>query len=70
MAYMDTKFFRFLVSLRKFTQDNKADIFAFVPDLPMKKKWTDSELYERYGLDDEEVEFINSIIREVDFTNA
>jgi len=36
----------------------------------MKRKWTDSELYERYGLDDREVAFIDSMIREVDFTNA
>jgi site-specific DNA-methyltransferase (adenine-specific) len=70
VSYMDTLFFRFLVSLRKITQDNKADIFSFVPDLPMNKKWTDSELYARYGLDGKEVDFIASIIREVDFTNA
>jgi hypothetical protein len=67
--YMRTKFFRFMVSLRKITQDNKADIFAFVPELPMTKSWTDEELFKRFGLTDEEVAFIDSNIRDVDFTN-
>jgi hypothetical protein len=70
VAYMDTMFFRFLVSLRKFTQDNKADVFSFVPNLPMDRIWTDEALFERYSLDSDEVEFINSMIRQVDFTNA
>lgn len=70
IAYMNTKFFRFLVSLRKVAQHNKVENFKFVPDLPLDHIWTDTQLYERYGLDDGEVAFITSMIREVDFTNA
>lgn len=66
--YMRTKFFRFLVSLRKITQDNKAEVFFFVPDLPMDRVWTDEELFERYSLNEEEVAFIDTMIREMQFS--
>ena len=62
-VYLSTKFVRFLISLRKVTQDNKPATFAFVPDLPMTHAWTDSELYERYGLVDDEIAYVESQIR-------
>ena len=68
-SYMRTKFFRFMISIRKGTQDNKAALFSFVPDLPMTKNWTDSELYKRYELSSEDIDYINSMIRDMVFTN-
>lgn len=68
VAYMRTVFFRFLVSLRKITQDNKAEVFSFVPDLPMDKSWTNEALSKRYALSDEEVEFMGTMVREMKFT--
>lgn len=68
VAYMRTTFFRFLVSLRKITHDNKAEIFAFVPDLKMDRSWTDDELRDRYRLSDGEVTFMASMIRDMEFT--
>ncbi|MBU1383545.1 MAG: Eco57I restriction-modification methylase domain-containing protein [Alphaproteobacteria bacterium] len=65
-AYMRTKLFRFLVSLRKMTQDNKADIFAFVPDLTMDRIWTDAQLYKEYGLTADEQAYIDSLIRSME----
>ena len=70
IAYMNTRFFRFLVSLRKVAQHNKWENFAFVPDLPADRVWTDAALYSRYGLTEDEVAFIGSMIRHVDFSNA
>lgn len=67
-AYMRTRFFRFMVSLRKVAQHNKIENFSFVPDLPMDRIWTDEALFERYSLTGEEVAFIESIIREMAFT--
>jgi site-specific DNA-methyltransferase (adenine-specific) len=64
--YMRTKFFRFLVSLRKVAQHNKADNFSFVPDLPMDRAWTDEMLYAKYGITDDEIAFINKMIRPMD----
>lgn len=64
-AYISTRFVRFLISLRKNTQDIYNERFAFVPDLPMDRTWTDAELYERYGLTSEEAAFIESQVREM-----
>lgn len=63
VEYMRTKFFRFLVSLRKMTQDNKAENFSFVPDLPMNRSWTDKDLYKKYKLTLDEIDFIEKMIR-------
>jgi len=67
--YMRTKFFRFMISLRKVTQDNKSSIFNFVPDLPMDIAWSDQQLYEKYDLSKEEISFVESMIRDINFTN-
>ncbi|MBX2998873.1 MAG: Eco57I restriction-modification methylase domain-containing protein [Caldilineaceae bacterium] len=62
-AYLRTRFARFLVSLRKYTQHLYNERFLFVPDLPMDRDWTDEMLYQKYGITDDEVAFINSMIR-------
>jgi site-specific DNA-methyltransferase (adenine-specific) len=63
-AYMRTRFVRFLVSLRKITQNITRDSYRFVPNLPMNRHWADEDLYERYGITSDEVAFINSLIAE------
>jgi len=63
-AYMRTRFVRFLVSLRKITQNITRDSYRFVPKLPIDRIWTDEALYERYGLSADQVAFIESLIAE------
>lgn len=58
--YLRSRFVRFLVSLRKATQHATRDVYAFVPDLPLKQEWTDTKLYKRYGLTTDEIAFIES----------
>ncbi|RMF99381.1 MAG: hypothetical protein D6735_15480 [Acidobacteria bacterium] len=61
-VYLRTKFLRFLVGLRKNCQNFSRDRFAFVPIIPMDTVWTDEKLYEHFGLNDEEIAFIESVI--------
>lgn len=61
--YLRTRFVRFLVSLRKNTQDIYNERFQFVPDLPMDRAWDDAMLYKKYGITKDEIAFINSMIR-------
>ena len=61
--YLRTRFVRFLVSLRKNTQDIYNERFQFVPDLPMDREWTDEILYKKYGITKAEIAFIESMIR-------
>lgn len=65
VAFLRTRFVRFLVSLRKIAQHNDAGRFSFVPDLPMDREWTDEQLYERYELSEEEIAFIESQIKKM-----
>jgi site-specific DNA-methyltransferase (adenine-specific) len=63
VEYMQTRFFRFLVALIKNTQNISKTSFGFVPVLDLKRTWSDYELYERYSLTEDEVAFIESMIR-------
>lgn len=63
ISYMKTKFFRFMMSLVKNTQNISRGVFAFVPIQDWTKPWTDEELYAKYNLTDEEIEFIESMIK-------
>lgn len=65
-SYLRTRLVRFLVSLRKYTQHLYNERFQFVPDLPMDRNWTDAMLYEKYGINDDEIAFIESMIRPMD----
>jgi site-specific DNA-methyltransferase (adenine-specific) len=65
-GYLRTRFARFLVSLRKSTQDAPKHVYAFIPDLPLDKGWTDTILYKRYGLTKNEIAFIESQVAEHD----
>ena len=64
-AYLKTKFVRFLISLRKNTQDLTKSRFSFVPQLDMSVKWTDEKLYKRYALSKQEIDFIEIMIKEM-----
>lgn len=70
VAFLSTRFVRFLVSLRKNTQDIFNERFSFVPALPMDRVWTDKDLYERYGITDGEIAFIESMVRPMEPTGA
>jgi site-specific DNA-methyltransferase (adenine-specific) len=64
-AFLRTRFARFMISMRKITQHAKPGSFAFVPKLDMTVRWTDQMLYQRYGLAQDEIDFIESRIKEM-----
>lgn len=68
-SYYATKFFRFLVSLRKITQHATHSTYTWVPMQPWDRTWTDSDLYEQYGIDKEEQGYIESMIRPMDLSD-
>ena len=63
ITYIKTRFFRFMMSLVKNTQNISRGSYMFVPLQDFSKPWTDEELYKKYGLKDEEIQFIESMIR-------
>ena len=62
-SYYRTRLFRFLVSLRKITQDALRSTYLWVPQQTWDCDWTDGALYKKYGITDDEVTFINGMIR-------
>ena len=63
ISYMISKFFRFMVFIRKPTQHLLKSVYKFVPLQDFSHPWTDEMLYEKYGLDKDEIAFIESMIR-------
>ncbi len=63
VTYIKTKFVRILIASIKLTQDCLSGVFRFVPLQDFSKPWTDAELYAKYGLTDDEIAFIESMIK-------
>ena len=66
ISYIKTRFFRYLVSIKKKTQNGPRGVYQFVPLQDFSKPWTDEELYAKYGLSSEEIAFIESMIKPMD----
>ena len=62
-SYIRTKFVRFLVSLTLSSMHITKSNFVFVPLQDFSEPWTDEKLYKKYGLTEEEIAFIESMIR-------
>ena len=60
--YMQTKFFRILVGIRK-NKNMTHKTYSYVPLQDFSHPWTDEMLYKKYGLTEEEIAFIESMIR-------
>ena len=69
-SYYRTRLFRFLVSLRKITQDALRSTYSWVPQQSWDQSWTDEALYKKYEISADEIAFINSMIRPMDAGNA
>jgi site-specific DNA-methyltransferase (adenine-specific) len=69
ISYTQTKFFHLLLSLKKITQHTTNKVYSFIPMQDFSESWTDEKLYKKYGLTDEEIEFIESMIRAMEIIN-
>lgn len=63
ITYMNTMFFRYLVFIKKKTQDNPTGVFKYVPLQDFSKPWSDKELFEKYDLQRDEIDFIKATIK-------
>ena len=68
-SYQQTKFLRFLVSLRKPSQDANRGVYNWVPQQSWDQTWTDEKLYKKYKLTKDEIAFIESMIRPMELDN-
>ena len=63
VSYIKTRFFRFMMSLVKNTQNISKASYTFVPLQDFSHPWTDEMLYHKYKLSSDEIAFIESMIR-------
>lgn len=69
VSYISTKFFRYLVSLKKHTQHASRGVYQFVPIQDFTESWTDEKLYKKYKLTKEEIDFVETKIRTMDLSD-
>lgn len=69
-SYYTTRFFRFLVSLRKITQDATHSSYTWVPIQKWDQIWTDDTLYKKYGITQEEQAYIESQVKLMNLDNG
>ena len=62
-SYLNTRFFRFLVSLRKITQHATRATYTWVPQQTWDRVWTDEALYKKYSLSSDDIAHIEASIR-------
>ncbi|MDP3832034.1 MAG: Eco57I restriction-modification methylase domain-containing protein, partial [Ignavibacteriaceae bacterium] len=64
--YMKSRFFRFLVSQFMYSHHITKESYSFVPVQNFDEPWTDEKLYKKYGITEEEIAFIESMVRPMD----
>ena len=69
-TYMATRFFRFMVSMLKVSQDASYKVYKLAPIQDFSEPWTDEKLYAKYGLTEDEIAFIESMIRPMELNGA
>ncbi|GAC1380126.1 MAG: Eco57I restriction-modification methylase domain-containing protein [Marmoricola sp.] len=68
LSYLSCRLPRLLVLLHKPSQHVTKKVYSFVPTQTWDRTWTDAELYARYGITDEEVAFIEKLVRPMDLS--
>lgn len=68
LTYINTKFFHFLLGLKKITQHTTTNTYQFIPVQNFIDTWSDEKLYQKYGLTIDEIAFIERMIRPMDIS--
>ncbi len=63
LSYLRTKFARLLILMALSSINLSRNVFCFIPVQDFSRTWTDGELYEKYGLSETEIAFVESIIK-------
>jgi len=68
LSYLTCRLTRLLVLLHKPSQDTTRKVYTFVPTQAWDRKWTDKDLYTKYGISQAEIEFIEKVVRPMDLS--
>ena len=68
LSYLSCRLTRFLILLHKPSQHTTRKVYSFVPTQKWTRRWTDEALYRKYGLTEEEIAFIEKVVRPMDLS--
>lgn len=70
LSYLSCRLTRLLILLHKPSQDTTRKVYTFVPTQDWTQKWTDENLYAKYGISASEIAFIEKVVRPMDLSGA
>jgi hypothetical protein len=68
LSYLSCRLTRLLILLHKPSQDTTRKVYSFVPIQKWTRRWTDEDLYAKYGLSAIDIAFIEKMIRPMDLS--
>jgi site-specific DNA-methyltransferase (adenine-specific) len=66
LSYLSCRLTRLLILLHKPSQHTTRKVYTFVPTQIWTKQWNDIDLYKKYGLSENEIAFIEKVVRPMD----
>ncbi|MFZ1730016.1 MAG: Eco57I restriction-modification methylase domain-containing protein [Bacteroidota bacterium] len=69
LSYLSCRLTRLLILLHKPSQHTTRKVYTFVPTQKWTRKWTDDDLYEKYGITESEIAFIEKVVRPMEATD-
>lgn len=69
LSYLCCCLTRLLILLHKPSQHVTRKVYTFVPTQDWTKRWTDKDLYAKYGISPSEIDFIEKVVRPMDMTS-
>lgn len=66
LTYTKTKFYQALLFFNRIQKNLSQNTFALIPLEDFSKELTDKGLYEKYGLSEQEINYIESTIRDME----
>lgn len=70
LSYLSCRLTRLLILLHKPSQDTTRKVYTFVPTQEWTRRWTDDDLYAKYGISASEIAFIEKIVRPMDLSGT
>lgn len=70
LSYLSCRLTRLLILLHKPSQHTTRKVYSFVPTQKWTKRWTDKDLYAKYGISASEIAFIEKVVRPLDLSGV
>ena len=70
LSYLSCRLTRLLILLHKPSQDTTRKVYTFVPMQVWNREWTDEDLYAKYGISENEIAFVEKVVRKMDFNKS